>query len=139
MDVLAKRQARPFEVSNKMVVGLAVPMTLAYVTTPLLGVVDTAVVGRMDDTALIGGLAVGSIVIDVIFTTFNFQRSGTTGLAAQAVGAGDEKEKQAILFRALLLAVVAGLATILLAPILLFLGLWFVAPGQGVADATHGR
>lgn len=131
------RAERPFQVTHRMVAALAVPMTFAYLTTPLLGLVDTAVVGRLDDAALIGGLAVGAIVIDVIYTTFNFQRSGTTGLAAQAVGAGDEKEKQAILLRALLLAAAVGLATILLAPLLLAGSLWFMAPGKAVADATR--
>jgi multidrug resistance protein, MATE family len=130
------RTSRPFPVNHVMVARLAVPMTLAYLTTPILGLVDTGVVGRMGDPALIGGLAIGAIVIDVIFTTFNFQRSGTTGLAAQAVGAEDEKEKQAILWRALLLAAVAGILTILLAPLILASGLWFMAPGADVAAAT---
>lgn len=125
-----------FDVNHRTVVRLAVPMTLAYLSTPLLGLVDTAVVGRLGDPAIIGGLAVGSVIISLIFTTFNFQRSGTTGLAAQAVGAGDEKEKQAILMRALLLAGVFGLATILLAPLLLLGGLWFMEPGKNVGQAT---
>lgn len=129
-------QNRSLLVTHRMVVGIAVPMTLAYLTVPLLGLVDTAVIGRMDDVALIGGLAVGSIIIDVIFTTFNFQRSGTTGLTAQAHGREDEKEKQAILFRALLLAVIIGIAIIALAPLLLQVGLWLMAPGESVAEAT---
>ena len=64
-------------------------MTLAYLTTPLLGLVDTAVVGQFGDAALLGGLAAGALVFDVVFTTFNFLRSGTTGLVAQAFGRGD--------------------------------------------------
>ncbi len=54
-------------------------MTLAYLTTPLLGLVDTAVVGQFGDAALLGGLAAGALAFDVVFTTFNFLRSGTTG------------------------------------------------------------
>lgn len=119
-----------------MVLGLAVPMTLAYLTTPLLGLVDTAVVGRLGDAALIGGLAVGAIIIDIVFTTFNFLRAGTTGLTAQAVGKEDEKEKQAILFRALIIAVIAGLVMVIALPAILSLGLYFLGPGQNVADAT---
>lgn len=127
---------RPFEVTHKMVVGLALPMTLAYLTTPLLGIVDTAVVGRLGEAALIGGLAVGAILIDVIFTTFNFLRAGTTALTAQAVGAEDEKEKQAALFRALLIAFGGGGLVILLMPLLLATGLYLMAPGEAVAEAT---
>lgn len=130
------QQTKPFEVTHLMVVSLALPMTLAYLTTPLLGLVDTAVVGRMGSAALIGGLAVGAIIIDVVFTTFNFLRSGTTGLTAQAVGREDEKEKQATLFRALIIAIIAGMLMVALMPVILWLGLYFIAPGENVADAT---
>jgi putative MATE family efflux protein len=129
-------KAKSFDVSHWMVIGLAVPMTLAYLTTPLLGLVDTAVVGRLGDAALIGGLAVGAIIIDVVFTTFNFLRAGTTGLTAQAVGREDEKEKQATLFRALIIAVLAGIVMVGVMPLILWLGLYFIAPGENVADAT---
>jgi len=130
------RMERPFDVNNAMVVALAVPMTLAYITTPLLGLVDTAVVGRLGDAALIGGLAVGAIIIDVIFTTFNFLRGGTTALTAQALGREDEKEKQAVLFRAVLIALVLGFATMLAMPLILWAGLYLIAPSEAVADAT---
>lgn len=125
-----------FEVTHRVVLGLAVPMTLAYLTTPILGLVDTAVVGRLGSAALIGGLAVGSIIVDVLFTTFNFQRSGTTGLTAQAVGAGDETEKRAILLRALIIAAVAGIAMVVITPLILGIALWLMAPGEAVAQAT---
>jgi multidrug resistance protein, MATE family len=130
------KRPREFQVTHAMVARLAVPMTLAYLSTPLLGIVDTGVVGRLGDPALIGGLAIGAIIIDVIFTTFNFQRSGTTGLAAQAVGAKDEQETQAILARALVIALIAGLAMIVAAPLILAVGLRFMAPGEDVAAAT---
>ncbi|MCG7507627.1 MATE family efflux transporter, partial [Mesorhizobium retamae] len=80
--------SRPFSVTNRSVLAIAVPMTLAYLTTPLLGLVDTAVVGQFGDAALLGGLAAGALAFDVVFTTFNFLRSGTTGLVAQAWGRG---------------------------------------------------
>ncbi|MGB7335359.1 MAG: MATE family efflux transporter [Salaquimonas sp.] len=127
---------KPFEVSNRMVLALALPMTLAYVTTPLLGLIDTAVVGRLGNAALIGGLAVGAIIIDVIFTTFNFLRGGSTALTAQAVGREDEKEKQAVLFRAVLIGMLIGFVVIIIMPLILWLGLYFIAPSEAVADAT---
>jgi putative MATE family efflux protein len=132
----ALEKIRKFEITNLTVLHLAVPMTLAYLTTPLLGLVDTAVVGRFGDAALIGGLAIGAIIFDLIFTTFNFLRSGTTGLVSQAYGAEDEKEMQAILFRALSIAFAAGLVMVFLSPVLLSLGLWAMAPSAGVAEAT---
>ncbi len=135
-DAPAPGKSKKFEITHKTVLQLAIPMTLAYITTPLLGLVDTAVVGQLGVEALIGGLAVGAIIIDLVFTTFNFLRSGTTGLTSQALGAEDEKEKQAILFRALSIAIVSGLAMIVLSPLIIWLGLWFMAPSEAVAEAT---
>ena len=136
MTDAAHRQSKPFEISHRSVLAIAVPMTLAYISTPLLGLVDTAVVGQFGSAALLGGLAVGSVIIALVFTTFNFLRSGTTGLVAQAVGADDEKEKQAILFRALAIAILSGMAMVLLSPVLLWLGLFFMQPTEAVEQAT---
>ena len=113
---------RPFAVDHRLVLGIAVPMTLAYLTTPLLGVVDTAVVGQFGDAALLGGLAAGTIVFDVVFASFNFLRAGTTGLVAQAFGRGDRQEERAVFCRAAAIAIVAGLVLILLAPAVAALG-----------------
>jgi len=111
-------------------------MTLAYLSTPLLGLVDTAVVGQFGTPALIGGLAVGAIIINLVFVTYNFLRSGTSGLTAQAFGAKDEKEKQAVLFRSLIIAIVSGFVMLILSPHILWISLWFMAPGEAVAEAT---
>lgn len=135
-EIPVSSEAKKFEVSHKSVLQLAVPMTLAYITTPLLGLVDTAVVGRLGVEALIGGLAVGSVIIALVFTTFNFLRSGTTALTSQALGAEDEKEKQAILFRALAIAIISGVIMVVLSPLIIALGLWFMEPSQAVAQAT---
>jgi MATE family multidrug resistance protein len=97
-------EGRAFEVTNRMVFAIAVPMTLAFLTTPLLGLVDTAVVGRLGDAALLGGLAIAAILFDLVFTTFNFLRSATTGLVAQAMGRGDPVEEQAVFWRSLMIS-----------------------------------
>lgn len=130
-------EVQNFDITHASVLRLAVPMTLAYITTPLLGLTDMAVVGRLGVEALIGGLAVGAIIIDLVFTTFNFLRSGTTGLTSQAFGSQDEKEKQAVLFRALAIAVLSGLAMLVLSPLIVWLGLWFMEPSDAVAEATQ--
>lgn len=139
MDIVvpARPAERPFEVTNRMVFSIAVPMMFAFLTTPLLGLVDTGVVGQFGDARLIGGLAVGATVFDLVFATFNFQRSSTTGLVAQAIGRGDGREMQAIFWRAVVIAVVAGLALIVLSPLIIRAGLAFMAPGPGVAEATQ--
>ena len=70
-----------------MVLRIAVPMTLAYLTTPLIGIVDTAIVGQLGDAALLGGLAAGAIVFDVVFATFNFLRRGPPASSARPTAA----------------------------------------------------
>ena len=84
----------------------------------MLGLVDTAVVGQFGDAALLGGLAAGAVVFDVVFTSFNFVRSGTTGLVAQAFGRSDAAEEQAVFWRAFAIAVVAGVVLAALAPLI---------------------
>jgi putative MATE family efflux protein len=128
---------RHFSVTNRMVLAIAVPMTLAYLTTPLIGVVGTAVVGQFGDAALIGGLAAGAIVFDVVFTTFNFLRSGTTGLVAQAFGRDDQVEEQAIFWRALAIAILSGLALVLLAPLFVWAGTAFLGAEPRVNAALE--
>jgi MATE family multidrug resistance protein len=127
--------ATPFVVTNRSVLAIAVPMTLAYLTTPLLGLVDTAVVGQFGDAALLGGLAAGALVFDVVFTTFNFLRSGTTGLVAQAFGRGDAVEEQAVFWRAVLIAVVAGVVLATLAPLFAIAGQMFMGAEPRVSEA----
>ncbi len=105
---------RPFAVTHVAVFRLAVPMTLAYLSTPLVGVVDVAVVGQLGRAALIGGIAIGALIFDVLFATVNFLRSATTGLTAQAVGAEDAEEEQSVLLRSGLLALAAGFAMLIL-------------------------
>jgi putative MATE family efflux protein len=131
------RIARPFEVTHREIWRIALPMTLAFLTTPLIGITDTAVVGRMGDPAALGGLVVGAIVFDVAFASFNFLRAGTTGLTAQALGEADEREIVAVFWRALILAGLIGLALVAAAPAVLALGLLAIAPEPPVAVAMR--
>lgn len=127
--------SRPFDVTNRLVLSIAVPMTLAFLTTPLLGLVDTAVVGQLGDPALIGGLAVGAMAFDFVFASFGFLRTGTTGLVAQAFGRGDEVAERATFWRAIWIAVALGVLLALLAPVIIAATAWFVAPAPEVAAA----
>ena len=140
VPVLDQRSQTPassgdFVVDNRTVLAIAVPMTLAYLTTPLIGLVDTAVVGHLGDAALLGGLAAGAIIFDIVFSTFNFLRSGTTGLVAQAFGRGDAAEEQAVLLRAVIVSLVIGIALALLAPLVSLAGAWFIGAEPRVLAA----
>jgi hypothetical protein len=132
----AASAVRPFEVTHRGVLAIALPMTLAYLSTPLLGAVNTAVIGRLGDAALLGGLAIGAIIFDAVFTTFNFLRSGTTGFTAQAYGALDGPELQAVFWRALILALVAGLIVVALHDAILAAAFAFMGGSEAVRGAT---
>lgn len=116
-----------FDVNNRTVLAIAVPMTLAYLTTPFIGLVGTGVVGQFGDAALLGGLAAGAVAFDVVFTSFNFLRAGTTAFVAQAFGRDDAAEEQAIFWRAAIIAVVAGIVLALTAPLTSLAGQWFMS------------
>lgn len=137
MAILPERMPRPFDVTNREVLRIAVPMTLAFLTQPLLGITDTAVIGRVGDATMLAGLVVGALIFDFAFLTFNFVRSGTTGLTAQAFGAGDEAEMQAVFWRAAILALAIGGGLVLVEPAVTAVGLLAVSPEAGVADATR--
>ena len=100
---------------NKDILKLALPSILANITVPLVGMVDIAVAGHLDSDAatLIGGIAIGSMLFDMLYWNFGFLRIGTGGLAAQAYGAGDRRECARILTRAL--AISLAIAVFLIA------------------------
>lgn len=100
--------------SHRAVFAIALPVIFSNVSTPLIGVVDTAVVGRLPDPAYIGAVAVGALIFTSLFWAFGFLRMGTTGLTAQALGADNRDEILASLGRALLIAACVGVALILL-------------------------
>lgn len=102
------------EVNTARIFAIAGPAMLANITTPLLGVVATTVIGRLGDAAILGGVAMASLVFDCIFWLFGFLRSGTVALTAQAFGARDHGEQRAVLARAMMTAAVCGFALIAL-------------------------
>jgi MATE family multidrug resistance protein len=103
-----------FDVTHARVFSIAGPAMLANLTTPLLGLVATAAIGRLGEPHLLGGVALAAVVFDGIYWLFGFLRMGTVALTAQALGAGDTIEQRAVLSRALFLAAVIGIALVAL-------------------------
>ncbi|HTS53084.1 MAG TPA: MATE family efflux transporter [Burkholderiales bacterium] len=95
-------------VTHRAILAIAGPIMISNVSTPLLGVVDTGVVGQLPDPAYIGAVALGALVFNFVFWGFGFLRMGTTGLTAQAFGAADRAEIRASLGRAVLIALAVG-------------------------------
>jgi len=88
---------------------LAIPSILANITIPLVGIVDTAIVGHLSDASAIGGIAIGTMLFDLLYWNFGFLRIGTSGLTAQAYGAGRQDECRKILTQSLTIALAATL------------------------------
>src|SRR6056297_1067889 len=102
------------ETTHKRVLNIALPIVLANITVPILGTVDTGVVGQLGQAAPIGAVGIGAIILTAIYWVFGFLRMGTSGLVAQAHGAGDTGEVAAMLTRGLMIGLAGGAAIILL-------------------------
>jgi MATE family multidrug resistance protein len=101
-------------ITHRRVLGIALPIVISNATVPILGAVDTGVVGQMGLAAPIGAVGIGAIIITSLYWIFGFLRMGTTGLAGQAHGAGRAGEVTAILTRAVLIGLAGGMAVIVL-------------------------
>ena len=106
--------APPSKVTSAQVFAIAGPAMVANLTTPLIGIVSTIAIGRLGDAALLGGVAIASVIFDCLFWLFAFLRMSTLAFTAQALGAGETQELRATLIRGLVVAALIGTALILL-------------------------
>lgn len=116
---------------------IAVPSIIANVTIPLLGLVDTAIAGHIGEAQTIGAIAVGTMIFNIIYWGFGFLRMGTSGLTAQATGAGDENEISSLLQHSLGLAVIIAAGLLVLQRPICDLALWVIGPSEGVAHLAR--
>jgi MATE family multidrug resistance protein len=121
-------------ITHGRVLRIAGPIVLANATVPLLGAVDTAVIGQLGDPASLGAVGIGAVILATLYWAFGFLRMSTSGLAAQAEGAGDKAERLAVLLRAMIVGGVAGLALVL-AQVALFAGAFAIAPASPEVEA----
>ncbi|MBW8191243.1 MATE family efflux transporter [Neiella marina] len=112
---------------------IAVPMILANLTVPLLGLVDTAVIGHLDEVYYLGGVAVGSMVVTLLYWLAGFLRMSTTGLAGQALGADDGHQQQQVLLQGLALAIGLGLLVVIANSAIWHVALALMKPSAQVA------
>lgn len=117
---------------------LAWPIMLSNCSTPLLGLADTAVIGRSGTTAELGAIALGALLFNFLYWGFGFLRRGTTGFTARANGEGDEAEVRAAVMRAVLLAVALGAALLLLQWPIIQLALSLLGASEQVEAVTRG-
>ncbi len=123
-----------FGITHRRVLTIAIPIVISNATVPILGAVDTGVIGQLGAAAPIGAVGIGAIILGALYWIFGFLRMGTVGLTSQALGAGDKPEVTGLCFRATGIGVLAGLGFILFqAP--MFAGAFWVSPASAEVEA----
>ena len=123
--------------SDRAIWSIAAPMMLSGVSVPMLGFVDTAVMGHLGDAYWMGAVAAGATIFTVLFMGMNFLRMGTTGLAAQALGAGKAGLARTILAQSSIIALALAALLIILQSPLLNISLQLIAAPPDVEIATR--
>ena len=126
---------------NREILRLALPNIVSNITVPLMGIVSTAIAGHWgtDSAATIGALAIGVSIFNFIYWNCSFVRMGTSGLTAQAYGAGDLRECSRMLYRAMAVAVVMGVLMVALQVPLGELALWAMHGGEMTREYFYTR
>lgn len=124
------------EITHRSIWALAGPIIISNLSTPLVGAVDTAVVGHLPEPQSIGAVALGALIFSFIFWSFGFLKMGTTGFIAQAYGANDQNLLSNTLSRVILLAVGFGLLTILLSYPLIQFALYLLDSSEQIENLT---
>ena len=136
-EVSTVAQAKPkYTQLNKRIWSLSGPMMLSNIALPLLGLVDTAVMGHLDSAVYLAAVSVGAMILHFIFWGFGFLRMSTVGLAAQAYGENNGQALRQLLTRAVLLASLISVILIMSQSYLIQLALFLVQPEDGIAVLT---
>ena len=122
---------------NRRVWRLAGPIILSNLSAPLLGLTDTAVMGHLDSPVYLGGVAVGTLILNYLYWSFGFLRMGTTAFTAQASGRNDALELRAVLWRGLAVAGVIAFLLLLLQWPIFFVGLKLIGASDSVSEAAR--
>ena len=117
---------------HQQILRIALPAIVTNITVPLLGLVDTAIVGHMGSAAYIGAIAVGSMIFSLVYWLFGFLRMGTSGLTAQAYGRQDSAACRVQLWRSVRLSLLVAIGILVLQWPIRELMLWFIGPTADV-------
>ena len=119
---------------HKRVLAIALPIVVSNATVPILGAVDTGVIGQLGEAAPIGAVGIGAIILTSIYWIFGFLRMGTVGLVSQALGQNDRDEMDALLSRVLMIGLASGFMLILL-QIPIFALAFMVSPASNEVES----
>ena len=126
-----------YPISHRKVWALAGPIIISNISVPLVGAVDTAVVGRLPEPLAIGAVALGALIFSFLFWSFGFLRMGTTGFIARAIGARDQPALFDTLLRVFLLAFAFGFLTILISQPLIQFALYLLDSSVEIEQLTR--
>ncbi len=124
---------RTLDFNNQRILKIAVPIIISNSTIPLLGLVDTIIIGQLGQAKFIAAVGLGSIIISSLYWMFGFLRMGTTGLVSQAVSSRDPLEGYYILFRGLIIGIISGLFIWLLGIPILW-GILLLSPSEKMVE-----
>ncbi len=125
------------EITHRRILKIAIPILLSNATVPILGAVDTGVIGQLGEAAPIGAVGLGSIILTTIYGLFGFLRMGTSGLASQERGKGDDYELSMIIFRSLFIGIALGILVVILHYQILSLAIKIVPASPEVEHLTE--
>lgn len=117
---------------NKTVLKLAVPSIFANITVPLVGMADTAIAGRIGDASVLGGVAIASMLFDLLYWNMGFLRMGTGGMVAQAYGRSDMKDAMNVFTMGMATAMAFALLFLLLQYLYVDVAFRFIECSPGV-------
>lgn len=132
MYTMASKEKR--DMTNRQYLALAFPLIIAGITTPLIGAVDTAVVGRLPDPSSIGGVAIGAVIFNTMYWLLGFLRVSTSGFTAQATGSNNSKETFMTLLKPMVIAVLCGVLFIVFQKPILQVALLVIGGSEQVAS-----
>ena len=112
---------------------ISLPAIIANIAEPLLGLLDTGIAGHLGAPQFIGAVAVGAMMMNMLYWNFGFLRMGTSGLTAQAYGSGSVQAQVDTLQRSSAIALIAGIAMVILQVPLRWLLLWIKGPSPEVS------
>ena len=119
---------------NREILRLAIPSILANITIPLVGMVDVAIIGHISNASAIGGIAIGTMLFDLLYWNFGFLRIGTSGLTAQAFGQANPSKQVSIFAQTMSIAAVSALFVLAIQWLFVTGALYFVPCSEEVAD-----
>jgi len=123
-----------YGITHRRVLSIALPIVISNATVPILGAVDTGVIGQLGGAAPIGAVGIGAIILGALYWSFGFLRMGTVGLTSQALGGGDAQEVRALFFRSAGIGLLAGLGFITF-QIPIFAAAFWIAPASAEVES----